>query len=611
MRLGGYTGKNLLIDVSKKSFKAIDWTQRKNDWLKLVGGRGFGAKIIWENTDKNTDPLGPDGIITLNTGPLTGLPIPGAGRISLCAISPQTGIWADSSVGGYAGAEIKQCGYDSVIIKGRSRDPIYIHVHDDNVDFEDAKHLWGKGSFETETIIKDELNNNAEVLTIGPAGENLVLFACITTGYGRQAGRTGMGAILGAKNVKAIAINGTRDVPVADLNKVIEITDEATQYMMKNNPELYNVFTRHGTTMSLDWAQETACLPTRNFQENVFEQSENINAETMEKKIKVGDRGCYCCPLACGKVTKTSINGEQVYVEGPEYETLALLGSNLGLGDLEAIAAANYLCDYYGIDTISTGVVIGFAIECAQRGLITLDGLKAEWGNTQTILNLIEKIAQRKGVGGILAQGVKKAAEIIGNESQAIAMHVKGLEQSGYETRSTPGMSLAYGTSDLGAHHSRSTIVGWETRTDRFGITREKVETQILLQHQRSLFDALGTCRFQWCEAKLPFEFYPRYYTAATGLNTSQDELLLGAERIFNLTRMINVRRGITRKDDYPPPRTLHEPLPSGPYKGRKMEKEDYDKLLDMYYELRGWDKNGIPTKEKLEALELKTKQPN
>jgi aldehyde:ferredoxin oxidoreductase len=606
MQLGGYTGKNLVIDISNRSFKTIDWLKHKNDWLKLIGGRGFGAKIIWENTNADTDPLSPDGIITFNTGPLTGLPIPGAGRISMCAISPQTGIWADSSIGGKAGAEIKQCGYDSIIIKGRSKDPIYLYVHDEGVDFENAKHLWGKGSFETETVIKDELNNDASVLSIGPAGENLVLFACITTDYGRQAGRTGMGTILGSKSVKAVAINGTKDVPVADLKKVIEITEEAIEYMIYNDPERYSILTRHGTTMAFDWAQEVACLPTRNFQENVFEQSENINAESMEEKIKIGDRGCYCCPLACGKVTKTKVNGEQVYVEGPEYETLALLGSNLGLGNIEDIAAANYLCDYYGIDTISTGVVIGFAIECAQRGKISLDGLKAEWGNTETIFNLIEKIAYRKGLGETLSQGVKKAAETFGNGCQSIAMHVKGLEYSGYETRSTPGMSLAYGTSDLGAHHSRSTIVGWETSTDRFGITQEKVEMQIYLQHQRSLFDALGTCRFQYCEAKLPpEEFYPRYYIAATGIEIDQDGLLLGAERIFNLTRMINVRRGVSRKDEYPPTRVLNEPLPSGPYKGKKVERDDYDILLDMYYEMRGWGKNGIPTKKKLQELGL------
>ncbi len=606
MQFGGYTGKNLLIDISNRSYKVINWLEQRNDWLKLIGGRGFGAKILWQNTNADTNPLSAEGIITLNTGPLTGLPIPGAGRISMYAISPQTGIWADSSIGGKAGAEIKQCGYDSIIIKGKSKYPIYLHIHDEGVDFENAKHLWGKGSFETETIIKDELNSDMSVLTIGPAGENLVFFACITTDYGRQAGRTGMGTILGSKKVKAVAINGTKDVPVADLKKIIKITDEAIEYMIKNDPERYNVFTRHGTTMSLDWAQEAACLPTRNFQENVFEQSENINAESMEGKIKITDRGCYCCPLACGKLTKTKVNGEQVYLEGPEYETLALLGSNLGLGNIEDIAAANYLCDYYGIDTISTGVVIGFAIECAQQGKISLDDLKAEWGNTETIFNLIEKIAYRKGLGGILAEGVKKAAETFGNGCQSLAMHVKGLEQSGYETRSTPGMSLAYGTSDMGAHHSRSTIVGWETSTDRFGITREKVEKQIYLQHQRSLFDALGTCRFQYCEAKLPpEEFYPRYYVAATGLDMDQEGLLLGAERIFNLTRMINVRRGISRKDDYPPARVFKEPLPSGPYKGKKMDRDDYDKLLDMYYELRGWDKNGIPTKEKLQELNL------
>ncbi|MHA1607314.1 MAG: aldehyde ferredoxin oxidoreductase family protein [Candidatus Freyarchaeota archaeon] len=599
---GGYTGRILMVDLGKSECKTIDWTSEKSEWLKFVGGRGFGAKIIWEQTGRSTEPLGPDNVLVFAAGPLTGLPVPGP-RISVCSLSPLTGIWGDSAIGGYAGLRMKQCGYDAVVLKGRRKGFVYLYVGENEVEVRDASHLVGMGSIEAQEALREELGGDVAALTIGPAGENLVLFACITSDYGRQAGRTGMGAVMGSKGVKAVVFDGSLDVPVADADRLVSLLEEAREYIMKSNPELYAQFSRYGTTMTLDWAQDVACLPTRNFSENVFEDAEMIGANAVEEKIMRGKRGCFACPIACRTVSEVKVNGKTVHLDGPEYETLALLGSNLGLGDIEALSAAHYLCDHYGLDAISAGAVIGFAIECAQRGLMSLDGLKAEWGNKETIFKLLESIAYRRGIGGLLAEGVRRLAEFVGNGCEEYAMHVKGLEQSGYETRAAPGMSLAYGTCDVGAHHNRSTIIGWESRNDRLGVGRDKVEVQILLQHQRSLFDALGVCRFPWCETKLPFEYYPMFYQAATGIQAGEDELLTASERIFNLTRMISVRRGVSRKDDYPPRRVFNEPLPSGPFKGVKVDIKDYDGMLDVYYSLRGWDNNGIPTREKLEEL--------
>ncbi|MBS7248027.1 MAG: aldehyde ferredoxin oxidoreductase family protein [Candidatus Jordarchaeales archaeon] len=598
---GGYIGKILVVDVGDGSYKVIDWTTEKDEWLKFIGGRGFGAKMIWEHTGKYTDPLGPENILVLAAGPLTGLPVPGP-RISVCSLSPLTGIWGDSAVGGYAGLKLKQCGYDAVVIKGWRKKFAYLYVSDDCVELRDASHIVGKGSIEAQEELRKEHGSGVATLTIGPAGENLVLFACVTSDYGRQSGRTGTGAVMGSKGLKAVVFDGDAEVPVADREGLLRLLEEAKERIIENR-ELFGQFSRYGTMMTLDWAQDVACLPTRNFAESVFEGAEGISASTVEMKVMRGKRGCFACPIACRTISEVKLNGETFYLDGPEYETMALLGSNLGVSNVDDLVAAHYLCDHYGMDAISAGVVVGFAIECAQRGLLTLDGLKPEWGNRDTILSLLERIAYRRGIGGILAEGVRRAAEIIGGGCENYAMHVKGLEQSGYETRAAPGMSLAYGTCDVGAHHNRSTIIGWESRNDRLGTGREKVEVQILLQHQRSLFDALGVCRFPWCETKLPFEYYVGFYVAATGINLSEKEILKASERIFNLTRMISVRRGVSRKDDYPPKRVFNEPLPSGPFKGVKLDAESYERMLDTYYELRGWSRDGIPTREKLEEL--------
>ncbi|MEM1658481.1 MAG: aldehyde ferredoxin oxidoreductase family protein [Candidatus Jordarchaeales archaeon] len=599
---GGYIGRMLVIDVSDGSYKVIDWTTEKNEWLKFVGGRGFGAKIVWEQTGKHTSPLGPENVLVMAAGPLTGLPVPGP-RISVCSLSPLTGIWGDSAVGGFAGLKLKQCGYDAVIIKGRRKKFAYLYISEDCVELRDASHLVGKGSIEAQEELRKEHGSGVATLTIGPAGENLVLFACITSDYGRQSGRTGTGAVMGSKGLKAVVFDGDRDVPVADGRELLRLLEEAKERIMTENHELYRQFSKYGTMMTFDWAQDVACLPTRNFRESVFDGAEGINASSVEEKVMMGKRACYACPISCRTISEVKLDGETFYLDGPEYETMALLGSNLGISNVYDLVVAHYLCDHYGMDAISAGVVVGFAIECAQRGLLKLDGLKPDWGDRETIFSLLESIAFRRGIGGILAEGVKKAAEIIGGGCENYAMHVKGLEQSGYETRAAPGMSLAYGTCDVGAHHNRSTIIGWESRNDRLGTGRDKVELQILLQHQRSLFDALGVCRFPWCETKLPFEYYVKYYRAATGIDVSERDLLKASERIFNLTRMISVRRGISRKDDYPPKRVFSEPLPSGPFKGVKLDLEKYEHMLDMYYELRGWSRDGIPTKEKLEEL--------
>ncbi len=601
----GYTGKFLLVDLSKKAIKTIEWN--KEDWLPFIGGRGFGAKIIWEMTDKSTEPLSPNNVVAINAGPLTGTHIPGAGRVSITSISPLTNIWADSSMGGYFGAEMKHAGYDVIILKGANKEPKYLSIEDDDIELKKADELWGRDTYKTESMLKKDLGDNVRIMCIGPAGENLVKFASINHEFGRQSGRTGIGAIFGAKKLKAITVRGTKDVKVADLLRLNKRIDYTIDFMRNNDKDWHEIFLRHGTMTTYEWCQSISALPTKNFKETEFEKWNESDGFSMEKRIKVGKKACHCCTSPCGNISKVQHNNQNNFIVGPDYETAGLLGPNCGIEDIESIAQANYLCDIYGLDTISTGNVIGFAMECYENGLLGTDGLKLEWGNATAMMQLIEMIAYRQGIGNILAEGVKKAAEYIENGSEMFTMHVKGLEQSAYETRGAPGMTLAYATSDVGAHHSRSTIISWEIKnTDRFSVSEEKVEKQIELEHQRSLFDALGTCRFQWCELRLPLNIFAQFFRAVTGLRTSLESLLVASERIFNLTRMINVRRGITKKDDIPPKRVFMEEIPSGELKGRKMQYEGFKAMISWYYDLRGWDQEtGIPTRETLEKLGL------
>jgi len=600
---GGYMGKIARIDLTKRSIKV----QEVSDELIIgyIGGRGWGAKIIWDEVSRGIDPLSPENKIVIATGPLTGVYFPGTGKTTLCAKSPLTGAYGDSNVGGRFGVELKQAGFDALILEGASDEPVYITAFDGDIRIERASHLWGLGSIETERALKQDLGDQSiSCLAIGPAGENKVYFACVTSDFGRQAGRTGIGAVLGSKKVKAIVAKGSMDIPIYDVDSMIEIAQEAYEFCFKSDAQ--KMWIRQGTMQLILWSNENSALPTRNMSEAVYEKAELISGDAMEKRVKIGNHGCFCCAMPCGQLTKVKEGRfAGTIVEGPEYETAAMIGSNCALNSIEEVVMLNRVCDELGMDSISTGSVIAFAIECKRKGL--LKAINTDYGDVDGIMRLMEDIAYRRGIGDLLAQGTKRVAERLGSEALKIAMQVKGLEISAYESRAAPAMALAYGTCDIGAHHNRAWAITYDIKVGRTLYTPDKAKWVIYLQHVRSLFDILTCCRLPWVELSLPLKYYGRLYRAVTGINYRFKDLLNIAERVYNLTRCIWLREypNMNSSWDYPPPRWFEEPLPSGPFRGVKLDKAEYTRLLMEYYKLRGWDEKGRPTKAKLRSLGL------
>ena len=595
--------KILRIDLSRKK---ISEEKPEKGWaIKYIGGRGWGARKVWDEVGVNVDPLGPENLLFFASGPLTGLLVPSAGKLSIVSISPATGIYADSNVGGAFGAELKQAGYDAIAIKGVSEKPVYIMIDDGDVELRDAKDYWGLGALATEERLKKDLGDNSiHVASIGPAGENLVKFACITSDWGRNAGRTGMGAVMGAKRVKAIVVRGFRDIPVADVDRLMEIADRAYGFIQEN--EFLDIWQRQGTLQVIDWANERGVLPTRNFQETVFEHAEEIGGDRMED-VKTTDRACFACPMTCGNYCVVEEGGRKVAVEGPEYETAAMLGSACGIRDLKTIIKANNLCDDLGIDTISAGNLVGLLMEAYEKGIITRDdtgGVELRFGDGESLLRVLEMIAKREGIGDTLAEGVRAVTEKW-RETRSFAMQAKGLEQSAYDTRASPGMALAYATCDVGAHHSRAWVISKDLEMRGRWTAEDRAKLVIYHQHIRPLFDCLGVCRLEWIELSIDENVYAEFYSAATGVETTLEGLLQRSEAIYNLTRAISVIRGVSRADDYPPERVFRDPIPTGPLKGMKLQREEYDELLDTYYRLRGWNSQGVPTRETLKRLGL------
>jgi aldehyde:ferredoxin oxidoreductase len=603
---GGYLRKIARVDLSKGKFKV---EHVKHEFaIKYIGGRGWGARILWDEVPATVDPLSADNKVIVATGPLTGLLIPGAAKTSFNAISPQTRLYGDSNMGGMFGTELKQAGFDALILEKTASNPSYIWIENGQIEVRDARHLWGMGSLDAEITLKKELGDElVRVASIGPAGEKLVKFACVTGDYGRQAGRTGIGAVLGSKKVKAIAVRGDQDIPVADLDALKTIFEEAENYLTKHRD--LRIWQRQGTMTTVDWSQANSALPTRNFQAATYENYQQINGDSMETKTKIANRACFMCPMACGQFNLIKQGDRKgISVEGPEYETASLLGSNCALPTIEDVVYANYLCDNLGVDTISAGNVAAFAMECFEKGIITkeqLGGLELRFGNSEALFRLLEMIAHREGIGDLLAEGVKKASQTIGKGSEKFAMQVKGLEISGYDHRAAQAMSLAYATCDVGAHHNRAWAITYDIKVGRETYTKDKAEWVVYLQHIRPLFDCLGTCRLQWVELALDPEYYARFYSAATGVPMTLAGLLKASERIYNLTRAISLKRGLTAKDDWLPDRDFEDPVPVGSIPAAKLDRDKFRDFLKLYYELRGWNENGVPTREKLEELGL------
>jgi len=600
----GYGGKILRVNLTDGSIRT---EATPADLARhYLGGRGFGAYFTFHEIPAGADPLGADNRLIVSAGPTSGLLIPGAGKLDISCKSPLTGGYAGSNVGGMFSAEMKYAGFDSIIVTGAAAQPVYLYLANDRVEIRPARELWGCGCFDTEAALKKSLGEEFQTLVIGPAGENLVKYACIGSDYGRQAGRGGVGAVMGSKRLKAIAVRGDRSVPVADLGAYRE-QSKAMFAACKASPAL-GAWQRYGTSGVTTWANEIAAFPTRHFRGGFLEEHATLSGEVMREKIVVTDKGCCGCPSPCGKWSHVRRYG--VRVEGPEYETTALLGGDCALTDIEDVAYANYLCDDLGLDTISAGATVAFAMECFEKGILTekdTGGVKLEFGNPRALFTLLERIARREGLGDTLAEGVRRSTQVFGERSNDFAVEVKGMEQSGYETHRAPSMLLAYMTCDVGAHHNRAWAITYDLKVGRDLVTADKAAAVISLQHIRPLMDALGCCRLQWVELSLDLRHYAPILAAITGLDRSWEDLLQISERIWNLTRLYWFRavEGFGREADYPPKRFTTEPAVGGATAGKLTAWDDAMRLLDWYYEQRGWDTNGRPMPAKLRDLGL------
>ena len=595
----GWNGKLLHVNLNKG--KGVADKYEAGMAKNFLGGRGFAAKILWDELKPGIDPLSPENKLVFAAGPLTGFTLPSSGKLVVAAKSPLTWGYGDGNVGTFAAVHMRKAGFDAVIVEGKAHDPVVLVVRDESAEFLDAKNLWGLNSFETERKLAEVYGRTVGILCIGQGGENLVKYANIVSQEGRAGGRPGMGAVMGAKNLKAVVFIGSNELPAAYPNEMKESGAEALREVL-TKPN-YAFWKRQGTMSTIEWSQENSVLPTYNYSEAVFQKADAIGGFAMEK-IKVSNRGCPQCNMTCGNVVKDSDRKESEL----DYENVAMLGSNIGLGNLRRVAALNRVADEYGLDTISLGNVLGFAMEASERGLI---GEKVPWGMFKAAKALIKDIAYRRGyLGNLLADGVYSASEEIGHGSSRWAMHVKGLEVSGYDCHTTPAMALSYGTCSIGAHHKDAWVISWEVKAGRRGYTTEKVDKVIELQRVRGgVFECLTVCRLPWVELGFELEWYPKLLHAATGIEMPWDALNLIGDRVFNLIRAFWIRefgKKWNSEMDAPPPRWFEEPLTEGPMKGEKLDRAKYDSMLQMYYQKRGWDEHGVPRKSTLNRLGLK-----
>jgi aldehyde:ferredoxin oxidoreductase len=572
------------------------------------GGRGAIAKIIYDEVPRNADPLGKENLLILSSGLLSGSFIPGGSKIEFGSVSPLTNGPGDSNMGGHLGPALKFAGYDMVILNGISPKPVFLYIDNDTIELREASSFWGLGSLECEKRLKDALGEDFEIATIGPAGENGVLFSCITHDFGRQAGRTGQGTVMGAKKLKAIAIRGNRSLSVNDLPGLKKHVKEIIQ-RTKKHPNM-EPWQKYGTSFFMRWSNDNGVMPVFNFQTTYYEDIDKVDGEQLVEKCLVTHKACFGCWMNCGKYCKAVLQGRlPVYVEGPEYETGSLCGPNLGMKDIREVAYINWMLDNLGMDSMSGGSVVAFAMECFERGLITekdLEGHTLRWGSVDDVEHFLDMVVTKRGIGEWFAQGSKRASEKIRGGSEAFAMQVKGQETSGYDGRWAPGMLLSYMTADIGAHHNRS----WTITVD-MAEGRESVEGRarivIYLQHIRPLFDVFCICRLFWGELDVSFEEIIEALRSITGWDVTVDEALRTSEKIWNLNRCHLLERIQTngRNLDYPPIRSWRDKIPSGPGKGKGISFEQVEQMLDDYYTERGWDQSGNPTKELLEDLGL------
>jgi aldehyde:ferredoxin oxidoreductase len=628
--LHGYMGKILRVNLTREQIEEEPLSE--DVAKKYIGGRGLAAKILFDELGPGVDPLGPENKLVIASGVMPGISFSGNSRFAVCAKSPLSYAWGESLSGGYMAPKIKQAGFDAIVIDGAAKTPVWLYVNQGKAELRDASKYWGQFTADTEKGIKKELGDGnprqTSVASIGPAGEKLVRFACIMNDLREACGRCGVGAVMGSKKLKAWACKGNLKPKVYHDKRLNEYVGQCVKEV-KKGPDIQSLHD-YGTSGILEGLSASGRLPTKNFQRGTFEGAEKITGQAlMSSGFLVGRDSCWACSTNCKRV----VEAKEPYeipreLGGQEYETAASLGSLCLIDNMYVTGKANALCNLYGLDTISTGAVVAFAMEAYEKRLLTkeqTDGLEIKWGSPEIVLKLIEKIGKREGIGNVLAEGVWRAAKKIGRGTEEFAVHVKGQEVPMHEPRGKRGVGLMYAVADRGATHmdwghDDSWLPDTALRPE-LGLTAEAVPDRDLLEYGLSKvrIAKIGGDLWSMCNS-LPvcvFDVYPigglehttllGILNAATGWKMTMKEYMQVGERALDLTRAFNAREGLTRKDDQLPKR-LMEPLPDGQFAGEAFTQDILDSMLDNYYELRGWDKKtGIPTRAKLESMSLKS----
>jgi aldehyde:ferredoxin oxidoreductase len=609
----GFTGKILRVNLSKEktSFEPLEETF----YRRHFGGRGLISYILLNELEAGVDPLGLENKVIFACGPVTGAPVSGSGRNSVGAKSPLTGAYGEAEAGGYWGAELKRAGLDAIIVEGKASNPVYLWIHDQTVELRDASSLWGMEIRKCQETIRNELEDKTvKVAQIGPGGEKQVRYACVINDLHHAAGRCGMGAVMGSKNLKAVAVKGTSKVPVHKPKRLGKLA----RWMAQNVGSVARVLHTYGTGAEMDAGLEVGNLPVRNFRDGDFPEVDSISAEAVKDTVGVGMGSCFACVVACKKEVKVN---EPWTVDpdygGPEYETLASLGSNCGVSDLKAVCKANELCQRYSIDTISTGVTISFAMECFENGLLTkadTGGMDLSFGNAESLIKMVEMIGEKRGLGKLLAEGTKRAAEQIGNGAEEFAVNVKGQEVPMHDPRLKRGEALGYAISPTGADHvhnihdtflypqlpkSYNSLGVLETvPIEDFG--PKKVRLYKYVGEWRTLNNFLVMCLFTPWSVVQKAEIV----RSVTGWNTTTFELMKVVERGNTLARIFNLREGFTEKDDWLPPR-FFKPKTSGALSKTAVNPEDLQNAKLIYYDMMGWTEQGVPKQSALDELDI------
>jgi aldehyde:ferredoxin oxidoreductase len=619
----GTTAKILRVDLSNRTWEIE--TLSEAFYRLYPGGKALAGYILLNEMPANVEPFSPENILVIANGLLTGAPVSTATRYVVSAKSPLTNAYGESEAGGFWGPELKMAGYEAIVVKGKADKPVYLWIKDDEIEIRSAEHLWGQKTGEAQAMIRSELGDDKiRVLQIGPAGENLVRFAGITNDLRHFNGRNGMGAVMGSKNLRAVAVRGsTRYKAYARDPKALMALGRTLAKRIKENPQAWSLQDA-GTPVLVEPLNTAGMLPTRNFTQGAFEGVDELKWEVYESELLTARRSCYACAIRCKR--EVQVDGKQSEYGGPEYESLGALGPNCGVGDLQAVAKANELCNAYMLDSISTGMTISFAMECFENGLLTLEdtnGIDLRFGNADAMLAMVEQIALRQGLGDLLAEGAMRAAEKIGEDAEYFAMHVKGQELPMHEPRGKYNVGMGYAISEIGADHL---VVAHDTmlanaegipfkNAEPLGITDSQPARSLNAEKSRQFYVLEKVTSFEKVIGYCFFGPAPRSYirmdevlesvNAATDWDISLDELLEIGERATNLARVFNAREGFSRKDDTLPER-IFSPLENGALEGESMPRQEFEAALTELYSLKGWDtETGMPTRQRLEALSL------